>query len=169
MHDFDMVSPVSKRPKVLVQTAAHVASVARFYRQQDLTDKGQKSYEALKGRKPGKIFPVCVHPKYGGWFGLRGILLFENVQIGDQLVRSKPIEIIQSQEKIAELLYLFNDHWRDKRYRDVGMADNIERYSQLQQDYFSLAPDKRHQLLLNNNVLDMKSSAVKVASMSEHV
>ena len=29
MHDFEMVSPVSKRPKVLVQTAAHVASVAR--------------------------------------------------------------------------------------------------------------------------------------------
>ena len=29
MHDFEMVSPVSKRPRVLVQTAAHVASVAR--------------------------------------------------------------------------------------------------------------------------------------------
>ena len=29
MHDFEMASPVSKRPKVLVQTAAHVASVAR--------------------------------------------------------------------------------------------------------------------------------------------
>ena len=146
MHDFEMASPVSKRPKVLVQTAGHVAGVVRFYRHQDLNEEGLKILKSLRG-KDSKVFPVCVHPRFGGWFGLRGILLFKNVQIFDDLTPKSPPDVIPSQAEIAKLLYLFNDHWKDWRYRDVGVAHDVERYSPLQQKYFGLPPDLRKELL----------------------
>jgi len=171
MHDFDMVSPVSKRPKVLVQTAGHVAAVARFYRQQDLDQDGLTAYSILNGGKQVKrIFPVCVHPKYGGWFGLRGVLLFKNVRVPG-LVRQSPPEVLRSQEDIARLLYLFNDHWRDWRYRDVGLSASTaggEQYSELQKEYFALSTDQR-QILLKKLLSPLSTNSVTTSMASSVV
>jgi len=152
LHDFEL-SPVTRRPKILVQTAAHVASVARFYRQEDLDSTGLEYYKSMRREcghdLPKKIFPVSLHPKYGGWFGLRGVLIFKGVQTESEensLKQRDPPEILQSQKEIAELLYLFNDHWQDRRYRDVGMGESVERYSELQQEYFAASTDQRRQI-----------------------
>merc|ERR550539_505365 len=128
MHDFE-ISPINKRPKVLVQTAGHVSGAVRFYQKCDLTEEAvdkivddQSQVNTLHQLKSSKVFPVCVHPKYGGWFALRGILLFKNVRLSDSFLKQKdPPVILKTQSDIATLLYLFNDHWRDWRYRDVGM------------------------------------------------
>lgn len=46
-----------------------------------------------------------------------------------------------SKSDMEQALLLFNLHWRDGRFRDCG--DPIERYSQLQLDYFALPPMER--------------------------
>ena len=122
----------------------------RFYRQEDLDEHGLEEYRSLRGGTlPAKIFPVCLHPHYGGWFGLRGILMFRAVQDSDgDLTRTSPPEVLQSQKQIAELLFLFNDHWRDRRYRDVGMqTTSLKRYSDIQQQYFAASTDERKAIL----------------------
>ena len=154
MHDFE-ISPVTKRPKVLVQTAGHVAGAVRFYQKCDLIQETEyqpansESHVDLINRvKSSKVFPVCVHPKYGGWFALRGILLFKNVRISDSyLKQNNPPVIFKSTYDIANLLYLFNEHWRDWKYRDVGMPSTIERYSDLQKEYFGTEPSQRNKLI----------------------
>ena len=154
MHDFEM-SPITKRPKVLVQTAGHVSGAVRFYQKCDLTEENedtivddQSPVNTLHQLKSSKVFPVCVHPKYGGWFALRGILLFKNVRLSDSFLKQKdPPVILKTQSDIATLLYLFNDHWRDWRYRDVGMPEDIERYSNLQKEYFGTEPGDRKNII----------------------
>jgi len=128
-HDFEMSFP-GKRPKVLVQTAGHVSGAVRFYQESD-TDPNH-----LHGN--GKVFPVCMHPKFGGWFALRGIFVFPNICV-PHLERRLPEEILESSQKIGQLLDLYNYHWRDNRFRDC--PHNVEeRYSQDQQDYFEKPP-----------------------------
>ena len=122
----------------------------RFYRQEDLDEHGLEEYRRLRGGTlPAKIFPVCLHPHYGGWFGLRGILMFRAVQDSDSdLTRTSPPEVLRSQKQMAELLFLFNHHWRDRRYRDVGMQPtSLKRYSDIQQQYFAASTDERKAIL----------------------
>ena len=43
---------------------------------------------------------------------------------------------------------LFNneDYLQDRRYRDVGMGESVERYSELQQEYFTASTAQRRQI-----------------------
>ena len=68
-HDFELHA--NRRPKVLVQTAGHVSGAVRFYQESD----------ADPSLIEGKLFPVCMHPRYGGWFALRGIFIFPNISV----------------------------------------------------------------------------------------
>jgi len=158
--DFEVTSD-TKRPKLLAQLAAHVAAAARCYKQDDLTKEGQSFYKTMKatGAKGsvtssmgGKVYPICLHPKYGGWFAIRGILIFKTLEITDKdykelLTPQPPLEILKSEEDIATLLYLYNNHWADWRFRDVGLPKNTEKYSELQKEYFGTLPGKRQQIL----------------------
>ena len=154
IHDFE-ISPITKRPKVLVQTAGHVAAAVRFYQKCDLKEETEndavnsESEELFINRiHSSKVFPVCLHPQHGGWFALRGILLFKGVNVVDSyLNRSDPPKILKTKYDIANLLYLFNENWRDSRYRDVGMPSDIERYSDSQLKYFVTAPSERSELI----------------------
>ena len=155
MHDFE-ISPVTKRPKVLVQTAGHVSGAVRFYQKHDLNGKieieaeySESELNFINNVKSSKIFPVCLHPRYGGWFALRGVLVFRNVKVPGNLglKRTDPPKILRTKFDIANLLYLFNEHWRDSRYRDVGMSTDLERYSDLQRKYFGTEPSERSSLI----------------------
>ena len=140
---------------MLVQTAGHVAGSVRFYQKCDLmqeteyqTVNSESHADLISQMKSSKVFPVCVHPKYGGWFALRGILLFKNVKVSDSyLKQADPPVILKTMDDIANLLYLFNEHWRDWRYRDVGMPSNMEKYSDLQKEYFGTEPCERNKII----------------------
>ena len=93
---------------------------------------------------PQKICGVAVHPKYGGWFAIRGVLIFHNVQVPD-LPRMEPDDCVPEQDKRQELLVLFNDHWRDWRFRDI--INPQERYSKDQMLYFDTLPKDRKKLV----------------------
>ena len=130
MHDFEMTS--GRRPKVLVQTAGHVSGAVRFYQEKDANP------DLLERQNGSKIYPVCLHPRFGGWFALRAVIVLPQIQ-AQNLKLKDPLDILPNKDEISELLNLYNHHWRDNRFRDCGPKVE-EKYSKTQQDYFAISP-----------------------------
>eukprot|EP00092_Neocalanus_flemingeri_P019413 GFUD01021027.1.p1 GENE.GFUD01021027.1~~GFUD01021027.1.p1 ORF type:complete len:244 (+),score=75.15 GFUD01021027.1:40-771(+) len=133
LHDFQL-SP-SRRPKVLVQTAGHVAGAVRFYKPQDYPQLGDK-----------KHYPVCHHPVWGGWFALRGVVIFTELRA--DMERVEPPSVL-SDDQAVDLIKLYNDCWQDWRWRDVGREKEgeKERYSEQQIKYFETLPAERFKMI----------------------
>ncbi|KAM9325499.1 cyanocobalamin reductase / alkylcobalamin dealkylase [Gastrophryne carolinensis] len=125
----------NRRPKVLMQTAAHVSGAAYYYQRKDVPDDPW-------GKR--KMFGVCIHPQFGGWFAMRAVLVFRDVRAAD-LQQLHPIDCVPGYEERIRLLENFNYNWRDGKYRDAVPAE--ERYSEEQMLYFSTPPAERMQLL----------------------
>lgn len=130
IHDFELNH--KRRPKILVQTAGHVAGAAYYYRRKDVIPDhwGEKQ----------KIFGVSVHPKYGGWFALRGVLIFKAVTC-PELVQISPPDVIPDRDTRIELLERFNKHWQDWSFRDIIPV--TDKYSEEQKQYFATKPGER--------------------------
>ncbi|XP_020638971.2 cyanocobalamin reductase / alkylcobalamin dealkylase isoform X1 [Pogona vitticeps] len=133
MYDYEMLP--NRKPKFLAQTAAHVAGAAYYYQRKNV----QKDPWGTK-----KIYGVCVHPHYGGWFAIRALLLFPDVEV-PFLLQTNPIDCVTTEEERIELLEKFNFHWRDWSYRDV--TEVKEKYSEEQKTYFATPPAERLKLL----------------------
>ncbi|XP_071985148.1 cyanocobalamin reductase / alkylcobalamin dealkylase isoform X1 [Engystomops pustulosus] len=133
--NYDYELHPNRRPKVLMQTAAHVSGAAYYYQRKDVEQDpwGQR-----------KMFGVCVHPKFGGWFAIRAVLVFSEVHI-PRLEQTPPIDCVPAQEDRIRLLENFNFNWRDGKYREVVAVE--ERYSVEQTLYFSTPPAERRKLL----------------------
>ncbi|XP_022109405.1 methylmalonic aciduria and homocystinuria type C protein homolog isoform X2 [Acanthaster planci] len=124
----------NRRPKILVQTVGHVSGAAYYYQRSNMKHDpwGDK-----------KIFGVSIHPKYGGWFAFRGVLIFPGVQL--PLVQQDPPDVIKTDEALKDLLDQFNDNWMENKYRDC--IEVRERYSPEQIEYFQTPPAQRGKLL----------------------
>ncbi|CAG01682.1 unnamed protein product, partial [Tetraodon nigroviridis] len=133
-YDFELFP--SRKPKFLAQTAAHVSGAAFYYQQSDVKDQPWAEK---------KMFGVCVHPRFGGWFAIRALLIFEGVTAGSEMVQPVPPDCVPSREERIRLLEAFNFHWQDWTYRDIVHA--VHAYSQKQRDYFSTPPAQRTLLL----------------------
>ncbi|KAM5248255.1 cyanocobalamin reductase / alkylcobalamin dealkylase [Ctenodactylus gundi] len=125
----------NRRPKILAQTAAHVAGAAYYYRRQDVEADPWGSQH---------IAGVCIHPQFGGWFAIRGVMLLPGIQV-PHLMPRKPHDCVPTRADRITLLEGFNFHWRDWTYRDVVTPQ--ERYSEEQKVYFSTPPAQRLALL----------------------
>ncbi|XP_063591278.1 cyanocobalamin reductase / alkylcobalamin dealkylase-like isoform X3 [Penaeus indicus] len=134
MHDFEL-SP-NRRPKVLMQTAGHVSGAVRYYQRTDL-----KSDPFDPSRK---VFGACLHPRYGGWFALRGVVIFPQF-VCPELKPQQPKDILQNDEELVELLKRYNDHWQDWTFRDIISVK--EKYSEQQKEYFGTKPGERKALI----------------------
>lgn len=136
MQDFELYP--TRRPKILVQTAGHVSGAARYYQRSDVNPDPWTEGE--------KIYGVSVHPKYGGWFALRGVLIFKDV-LAPELEKKEPLDCVPTREKRIELLEKFNRCWQDWSYRDVSVLEITERYSEEQKQYFATEPGKRLEIV----------------------
>ncbi|XP_072830652.1 cyanocobalamin reductase / alkylcobalamin dealkylase isoform X2 [Vicugna pacos] len=125
----------NRRPKILAQTAAHVAGAAYYYQRQDV-EADPWGTQRISG--------VCIHPRFGGWFAIRGVVLLPGIEVPD-LPPRKPLDCVPSRADRITLLERFNFHWRDWTYRDVVTPQ--ERYSEEQKAYFSTPPAQRLALL----------------------
>ncbi|KAG7171252.1 cyanocobalamin reductase / alkylcobalamin dealkylase-like [Homarus americanus] len=134
IHDFEMTP--NKRPKILVQTAGHIAGAVRLYQRKDLTSD---PWDPMK-----KVFGVCLHPHYGGWFALRGVITYTSLHC-PELPRQQPRDILTTEADVIELLQRYNDHWQDWSFRDIIPVK--EKYSQEQREYFSTKPGDRQKLI----------------------
>nr|XP_046247428.1 cyanocobalamin reductase / alkylcobalamin dealkylase [Scatophagus argus] len=135
-YDYELLP--SRKPKFLAQTAAHVSGAAFYYQQSDVKD------QPWGGKK---MFGVCVHPRFGGWFAIRALLVFGDVTVGSEMVQPPPPDCVPSREARIQLLEAFNFRWQDWSYRDI--VPPVQTYSQKQRDYFSIAPAQRIALLKN--------------------
>lgn len=125
----------NRRPKILAQTAAHVAGAAYYYQRQDV-EADPWGTQHISG--------VCIHPRFGGWFAIRGVLLLPGIEVPD-LPPMKPLDCVPTRADRITLLEGFNFHWRDWTYRDAVTPQ--ERYSEEQKAYFSTPPAQRFALL----------------------
>lgn len=91
-----------------------------------------------------KIYGVCIHPCYGGWFAIRALLIFSEVEV-PFLQQNLPIDCVSGEEEKIELLDKFNFHWQDWSYRDI--IEVKEKYSEEQKMYFATPPAERLKLL----------------------
>lgn len=135
------------QPYVLVQTAAHVAGAARLYQEADVPDTTW--LDEWKAKRAGagqttKVFPVAVHPEYGGWFALRGVLVFPNLR-GTGLPRREPPDPLPTSQARSVALIKFSEGWTD---RDIGM-DVAARYENEAIEYFGYkTPRERKDTML---------------------
>lgn len=84
---------------------------------------------------------VCIHPKYGGWFALRAVLIFKTLKY-PLLPRVRATDPFNGDEALAvDVLQRFNNSWQDNTYRNVIPV--VEMYSPLQQSYFHTLPKDR--------------------------
>ncbi|CAO2588602.1 Cyanocobalamin reductase / alkylcobalamin dealkylase, partial [Lemmus lemmus] len=125
----------NRRPKILAQTAAHVAGAAYYYQRQDV-DADPWGTQHIAG--------VCIHPRFGGWFAIRGVMLLPGIEVPDLPPRKAP-DCVPTRAGRITLLEGFNFHWRDWTYRDAVTPE--ERYSEEQKTYFSTPPAQRFALL----------------------
>lgn len=126
IHDFELIMPY-RRPKILLQTAAHVSGSAYYYKIQNAKQK----------------LGVCIHPLYGGWFGIRGAFICHQLLAPD-LIQRPSLDIVPPEKQI-ELLHLFNNCWKDMSYRNIIPVK--ERYSPMQIEYFRLKPKERFEYI----------------------
>ncbi|XP_078308110.1 cyanocobalamin reductase / alkylcobalamin dealkylase isoform X2 [Panthera onca] len=111
---------------------------------QPLTDPVDQCVAYHLGRVRKHISGVCIHPRYGGWFAIRGVMLLPGVEVPD-LPPTKPLDCVPTRAARITLLEGFNFHWRDWTYRDAVTPQ--ERYSEEQKAYFSTPPAQRLALL----------------------
>jgi len=135
LHDFQLDS--KRRPRILVQTAGHVSGAVRFYKPSDVeVDQRNNNY-----------YPVCHHPRWGGWFALRGVMIFPQIQ-DKNLSRLQPPSNL-SESEAGSMLELYNLHWQDWRWRDIGNPES--KYSSQQIKYFETPPVDRLRLIKEYN------------------
>jgi len=131
LHDFELDR--RRRPKILVQTAGHVSGAVRFYKSCDVEiEKSNNNY-----------YPVCHHPRWGGWFALRGVLIFPGIKDPNLRKQEPPNNL--SKVDAGAMLELYNRHWQDWRWRDIGSPE--QKYSQPQIKYFETEPAERFKLI----------------------
>ncbi|VTJ75093.1 Hypothetical predicted protein [Marmota monax] len=111
---------------------------------QSLTDPVDQCVAYHLRRVRQHIAGVCIHPQFGGWFAIRGVVLLPGTETPD-LPRKKPPDCVPSRAARITLLEGFNFHWRDWTYRDAVTPQ--ERYSEEQKTYFSTPPAQRLALL----------------------
>ncbi|XP_068449169.1 cyanocobalamin reductase / alkylcobalamin dealkylase [Clinocottus analis] len=145
-YDYELLP--SRKPKFLAQTAAHVSGAAFYYQQSDVPDQPWAEK---------KMFGVCVHPRFGGWFAIRALLVFGGVTLGSEMQRPVPPDCVPSREGRIQLLEAFNLHWQDWSYRDA--VQPVQIYSERQKDYFSTPPAQRFALLQSWGFLPRGSGA----------
>lgn len=143
-HQVDLISDyemdATRRPKLLFQTAGHVAGAAYYYQRDCLGEHPWANDQAIYG--------VSMHPKYGGWFAFRGALIFKTF-LAPQLVHRLSKDCVPTYEMRLKLLERFNHHWQDWTYRDIIQGSIIHKYSEEQKIYFATLPSNRHELLFN--------------------
>jgi len=130
-YDFN-INVLRRTAKVAMQTAGHVAGICYYY--QPIHLPAETKYE-----KDLRVYGVSVHPKYGGWFAFRAVVIFKNEHC-PTLKETSPVNIVETNEKKLELLNKYNFHWKDCSFRDVIPVSTDHMYSEAQKKYFSLTP-----------------------------
>uniref|UniRef100_A0A1I7ZMF4 Cyanocobalamin reductase (cyanide-eliminating) n=1 Tax=Steinernema glaseri TaxID=37863 RepID=A0A1I7ZMF4_9BILA len=133
IHDYEMTP--SRRPKILMCTCGHIAGAAYHY----------KPEEDLSEPPAQKMIGLSLHPRFGGNFAFRAVIILPDLSLPETFVEPPAPKILDSDAEVLKALDLFNNHWRDGRFRDAGEPE--ERYSKQQKDYFGRPPAERWEVI----------------------
>jgi methylmalonic aciduria homocystinuria type C protein len=177
--DFDMNA--FRRPSILMQTAGHVSSAAFYYRGDEI-EKQLRSHQAsdqkqvdkdniISGRhnymelsipkkkleesgfnSGRKLMGVCLHPRFGGWFAFRSVIIFSGVIADQRWSQQHPLDLLPDLKDKIDLLITFNSDWKSGKYRDFISVQ--EKYSALQEQYFNAKPGIDRISILRNHLLE---------------
>ena len=81
---------------------------------------------------------ICLHNKYGGWFALRCVYIFKNLEVTDLQKTECPDPLKGNSDRIFQMIKRFNENWEDSTYRDAFPV--LEKYSIIEQEYFRTDP-----------------------------
>lgn len=107
------------------------------------------SKEKEEEKDDGYLTGVSIHPKFGGWFAFRAVLVFPRIQVekGSGLdVQVDPLDLLTSEEEKEALITSFIQDWKSAEYRNVIQPVNV--YSERQKRYFDTKPKHRIPLLM---------------------
>jgi len=140
----------NRKPKVLVQTAAHVAgAVEYFHRDRLQSNKGPLWLE------DSKLFGVAIHPQHGGWFAIRGVLILKNLVLDNENALPKPDRpiVVDDDNKIATLLEEFGLRWKTNEWRDIIPGKLKSKYSTDFIEYLATEPENRWKFIKEKGLL----------------
>lgn len=119
---------------------------------------------------------VCLHPRYGGWFAMRGVFFFKDIVLEKDEISLKQVgdPLNGDMTKILDVLKKFNFNWKDSQYRDVIPVE--QSYSHLQRQYFDLEPRCRKNLIKKwltfanaNKLIEFYQNDYKEKSQKEYL
>ena len=122
-------------PEVDLRIAGHVSGATYYYQRKDVL---------FKFWWPGcDISGVCIHPKYGGWFDFRSVVVFENIQ-DESMEPVQPIDCVPGIEDRVKLLNLANFPSSFGTYRNIISAEEeySEKIKQYRGYYFAEGADE---------------------------
>lgn len=91
------------------------------------------------------LMGVSIHPRFGGWFAFRAVLVFPTIQ-AEGMVQVDPLDVLASEEEKEALITSFVKNWKSAEYRNVVQPVNV--YSERQRRYFETKPEHRIPLLM---------------------
>ncbi|THD24260.1 Methylmalonic aciduria homocystinuria type C protein [Fasciola hepatica] len=134
-----VVRPVSRLPLIHVQCAGHVSGLAYYHK------------ACIKVKDLSKEYGCSLHPKYGGWFGFRGVIVFPDIRCPElprPITRSPLLPGLPpfDTEALQTLITEYRERWRDNRWRDIGVDEQtVCRYSETARSFFNTPPSSRAQ------------------------
>ena len=139
------------------QTLGYLAGIAEYIPGNDIKlDLSQMGITGIcsqggdhKRESDPKVLGLTLHPKYGGWFAYRGLLVFDHVKWCDEDQKPKPLRFLsddQRRDAIIEFnVYPDLGYWRDFNDRSRGP---VLRYSPIQFAYYHEKSSRRRRRIL---------------------
>ncbi|GAB1608554.1 cyanocobalamin reductase / alkylcobalamin dealkylase [Argonauta hians] len=137
LSSYDMLGP--GHPKILSQTAAHVSGGAYYYQRRDVHDDPWP--------KDKKIYGVAIHPLYGGWIRILGVIVFKNHQLPSDFTCPSPKDVVQGDKLRIKLLNECNFDWESWAFADIIPVE--KRYSPLAQKFYSANKDEKYKIMID--------------------
>uniref|UniRef100_A0AC35UE93 Cyanocobalamin reductase (cyanide-eliminating) n=1 Tax=Rhabditophanes sp. KR3021 TaxID=114890 RepID=A0AC35UE93_9BILA len=147
IHDFTFLA--NRKPKMIMAAAGHASGATYYYTKNECPELLPSDEDRISAGKK-KLIGIAMHPKYGGHFAFRCVILFEKVMLTD-LELNSPVKAIEDKEEIARLILSFNDLWRTGDYRNMGETNGnsyAQKYTEIQMKYWNSPPAERYKVIL---------------------
>ena len=130
-----------KPPYVHVQSMGHVAGVDEYISASTISPDlavltGNRDPD-LWGDLTNKILGVSIHPKYGGWYAYRMLIILEGVAWPTDKIQEEPLKFLSDQDK-ETIISEYNSNSDLCRWRDFNDdAYRLQRYDPIQYAFFT--------------------------------
>ncbi|CAE1172262.1 MMACHC [Acanthosepion pharaonis] len=144
IYDYETIG--DRQCRIIMQVAAHISGAAYYYQKKHITNDpwGEEK----------NIFGICIHPRYGGWFALRSVIILKNLQVPD-LPYIEPVNCVPNEDRQIDLLTQLNENYKDWKFRDIISVK--KKYSEEQKTYFATKPSDRKPLI--NKIINAGNKA----------